>query len=607
MAQVQPQGQPTQGQPTPPQGQPTPPQGQPTPQPAQPAQGANSVLSNSGISNIGQQLNNAMSKISSGINSAFNSTSTTTSTTTSSNNLSKALGNNGTNINKNKAKNTTKQSTGMNANTMIEITPNMDNFTVIIGVAIGFVLLLLMFFFSKTFNVGRTVERIKMFERYQKITNYQYGKKEYGNKKLREVSILSSYNSCLNNNQMLTYVSENVLKQVIKSGARFLEFNVFGDKFGTGGEPVVSNGFKRGEWKLTMNTVPFENVIAIIADNAFKVLSDDGGAPNVNDPIFISLNLSTGYNVYCLDKIADIILDYFSERLLDPKYAYQFSNEIHNIKMRELQNKVVIFASKGFEGSKLEELVNATWTDETNVTVDNPNLMTTIETFANTAEKISNKAKKSLHKDNIKARSKSKTNGSSVASGNIEELDSEINDKLGKMSKEREIEEINKLLGDKSGINSDGNGDGNGGNVDDTETTELMEKKKEKFMSKLDNLVEVFADDANAVEDGETDDTDTTTSLVSRHKPSIIRITSKMFNKPEFNGDRIRAHNRNGLTIVVPNTEGDFFTDNHDPMPAIALGCQFICMNFQYINEAMDTYITKFEKKGIIPIEELNS
>jgi hypothetical protein len=587
MAQVQPQGQPPQGQP--PQGQPT------TPQP----QGVNSTLSNSGISNIGQQLNNAMSKISSGINSAFNSTSTSTS----SNNLSKTLSNKSTNTNKNKAQNTTKQTNGMNANTMIEITPNMDNFTVIIGVAIGFVLLLLMFFFSKTFNVGRTVERIKMFERYQKITNYQYGNKEYGNKKLREVSILSSYNSCLNNNQMLTYVSENVLKQVIKSGARFLEFNVFGDKFGTGGEPVVSNGFKRGEWKLTMNTVPFENVIAIIADNAFKVLSDDGGAPNVNDPIFISLNLSTGYNVYCLDKIADIILDYFSERLLDPKYAYQFSNELHNIKMRDLQNKVVIFASKGFEGSKLEELVNATWSDETDVTVDNPNLMTTIESFANIAEKITSKTKKSLHKDNAKARAKSKTNGTTVASGNIEELDNEINDKLGKMSKETEIEEINKLLGgkDKSGINEDSNDD------DTIENTELMEKKKEKFMSNLDNLVEVFADDANAVEDGETDDTDNTTSLVGRHKPSIIRITSKMFNKPEFNGDRIRAHNRNGLTIVVPNTEGDFFTDNHDPTPAFALGCQFICMNFQYINEAMDTYITKFEKKGIIPLEELSS
>ena len=576
-------------------------QPQPQVQPTQP-QG------NNVISNIGQQLNNAITKISNTVNSTFNNNSNLSNNVTNRNtanninnrnNLGKALSNNmeQNNAKQNKGKNN-KQSS-INSNTMIEITPNMDNFTIIIGVSIGFVLLLLMFFFSKTFNVGRTVERIKMLERYQKITNYQYGNKEYGNKKLRDVSMLSSYNTCLNNNQMLTYVSENVLKQVLKSGARFLEFNVFSSKFGVGGEPVISNGFKRGEWKLTMNTVPFENAVAIIADNAFKVLSEDGGAPNVNDPIFISLNLSTGYNVYCLDKIADIILDYFSERLLDPKYAYQFSNELHNIKMRDLQNKVVIFASKGFEGTKLEELVNATWTDETDVTVDNPNLMTTIESFATTAEKISKKTKNSLNRDNAKARSKSKTNGSSVASGNIEELDTEINDKLGKMSKEGEIKKINKLLGAKSQSNN------NKENMMDT--SELMEKKKEKFMSNLDNLVEVFADDANAVKDGETDDTDNTTSLVNRHKPSIIRITSKMFNKPEFNGDRIRAHNRNGLTIVVPNTEGDFFTNNYDPMPAFALGCQFICMNFQYINEAMDTYITKFEKKGIIPIEELNN
>jgi hypothetical protein len=576
--------------------QPTQPQPQVQPQP----QGSNV------IGNIGQQLNNAMTKISNTVNSTFNNNSNLSNTgnnsnnTNNGNNLGKALSNNieQNNAKQNKGKNNNKQSS-INSNTMIEITPNMDNFTIIIGVSVGFVLLLLMFFFSKTFNVGRTVERIKMFERYQKITNYQYGNTEYGNKRLCEVSMLSSYNTCLNNNQMLTYVSENVLKQVIKSGARFLEFNVFSSKFGVGGEPVISNGFKRGEWKLTMNTVPFENAIAIIAENAFKILSEDGGAPNVNDPIFISLNLSTGYNVYCLDKIADIILDYFSERLLDPKYAYQFSNELHNIKMRDLQNKVVIFASKGFEGSKLEELVNATWTDETDVTVDNPNLMTTIESFANTAEKISKKTKKSLNKDNVNARNKSKTNSSTTSTGNIEELDTEINNKLGKMGNDVAIKKINKLLGSK--LNS------NNSKEDMKNTSELMEKKKEKFMSNLDNLVEVFADDANAVEDGETDDTDNTTSLVSRHKPSIIRITSKMFNKPEFNGDRIRAHNRNGLTIVVPNTEGDFFTDNHDPMPAFALGCQFICMNFQYINEAMDTYITKFEKKGILPLEELSS
>lgn len=571
------------------------PQVQPTPQ------STNNPLGNNPITNIGQQINNAMTKISNTVNSTFNNNSNLSNNGNNrnngnnGNNLSKALGNN---AKQKKGKNNNNQ-LSMNSNTMIEITPNMDNFTIIIGVSIGFVLLLLMFFFSKTFNVGRTVERIKMFERYQKITNYQYGNKEYGNKKLCDVSILSSYNTCLNNNQMLTYVSENVLKQVIKSGVRFLEFNVFSSKFGVGGEPVISNGFKRGEWKLTINTVPFENAVAIIAENAFKVLSEDGGAPNVNDPIFISLNLSTGYNVYCLDKIADIILDYFSERLLDPKYAYQFSNELHKIKMRDLQNKVVIFASKGFEGSKLEELVNATWRDETSVTVDNPNLMTTIESFATTAEKISKKTKNSLNRDNAKARSKSKTKTSTTSSGNIDELDNEINDKLDKMGKDGEIKKINTLLGYKS----------KSSNTKEymTNTSEIMESKNEKFMSNLDNLVEVFADDANAVKDGETDDTDNTTSLVSRHKPSIIRITSKMFNKQEFNGDRIRAHNRNGLTIVVPNTEGDFFTDNHDPMPAFALGCQFICMNFQYINEAMDTYITKFEKKGIIPLEELRN
>lgn len=545
----------------------------------------NSKSESSLTSNINSKLNSVISSI----NSALNTTSK------SSNNL-----------------NTTQSN--MIGNNVIEISPRMENFSIILGVSFGFILLILMFFFSKTFNVGRTVERLKIIERYQKITNYEYGNKTYGNKKLHEVCILSSFNSCVNNKQLGSYVSENVLKQIIKSGARFVEFNVFSSKFGIGGKPVISNGYKNGEWKLTINTVPFENVILTLYENAFSVLSEDGGSPNNNDPLFISLNLSTGYNIYCLDLMADIILDYFSERLLDAKYAFQFTNNLHEIKMRELQNKVVIFASKGYEGSKLEELVNGTWIDETIITSNNPNLMSTIENFKSTMKNKNNKSlnknnkslnknnnierkiHKELKKDNKKAFNKSKSN-SQVSLNNIDDLDleNEINNTLSKSNKNNSITKLNSHL-NKSNISS------NDLNI----SNEKINHKTEKFIDTLNEIEEMFEN--NAENDNSEDTiTDNDINLINRKSSNIIRITSQLFNKPEFNGDKIRAHNKRGLTIVVPNIEGDFFTDNHDPMTGISLGCQFICMNFQYINEAMDVYITKFEKKGIIPFNELNN
>lgn len=567
------------------------------------------------------------------------------------NNIKQKINNKPDSSNKSKTKTNSNSNSKSSYDSIIEnITPDMENYTIVLGVFLAFIILFGMFFISKTFNVGRTVERIKMYERYQKITNYQYRNKSYGDLKLKDVSMLSSYNSCLNNGQMLTYTSENILKQIIKSGARFVEFNVFSSKFGVGGKPVISNGYKRGEWKLTLNSVPFENVIATLKDNAFKTLSTDGGAPNPNDPLFISLNLSTGYNIYCLDLMADILLDYFNERLLDPKYAFQFSNNIHDIKMTELENKVVIFASNGFEGSKLEELVNGVWLDETSIEGTNPNLMNLQETFmSKTKSHKSSKRAVSTSKANL---SKTKTKSRSTfkdTDGKNDKKNNNVANALKKDSNINKQEIVDSYSGNKPSISPDElddslsyiqqlNMDDNKlqselnkelyksssslgdnmaedmaddmANIDEADELETKDKQK-KFMSKLDNLYTIFESKTkkekfnNDTEDNDNTEDDSNTGFVFKAKSKIVRITSQMFSRPEFNGDRIKAHNKSGLTIVVPNIEGDLFNKNHDPTEAFKLGCQFVCMNFQYVNEAMDTYITKFEKKGIMPIKEL--
>jgi hypothetical protein len=69
---------------------------------------------------------------------------------------------------------------------------------------------------------------------------------------------------------------------------------------------------------------------------------------------------------------------------------------------------------------------------------------------------------------------------------------------------------------------------------------------------------------------------------------------------PTYNSQQLIDYNRTGLTIIVPHQEGDFYNTNFDPTKAFELGCQFIAMEFQYVDSNMDMYITRFKEKSFI-------
>jgi hypothetical protein len=435
---------------------------------------------------------------------------------------------------------------------MIYIT---DNYIIILGLFIAFVILVLLYFFSKTFNVGRVKEKMKLYNLYQKISDYDYRESESGTRTLKDVQVASAYNAANMGSQMLSYTSEHILNQVLRSGARYIELNIFASKFGQDAIPVIDGGFKRGEWKLMLNTTTFEQAIITIAQNAFKPLETEGGAPNSGDPLFLALNLSTGHNIYCLDKVADILVDYLSDKLLEPKYAYQFNKNIQDIKMNELQGKVIIFASSGYEGSKLEELVNSTWVDETQTI---PSIIAVNEGFMN---KTNNKRDANKTDSELNTIKKSMTNKKQMRSGlknnthlNKDIVSTDIEDKSIKLS-----EVIKREFG---------------------------KDRKEKYQDI--ELQQPSLDDDN--------------NIIQSSTPNIIRISASIFSNPGFDAARIKNHNKTGLTIVVPHIEGDYLTRNYDPTPAWDLGCQFVTMNYQEIDENMDTYITHFETKAILPI-----
>ena len=324
-----------------------------------------------------------------------------------------------------------------------------SNYLLLVGISTALILCILIYYFSSSYRVGRTVDVMLRYQNFQRITSIEYDK--FGSIKLSNMFVESAYNASHSGLQMYDYTSEKVVLSVLQSGARYLEFNVFNSEFGTNAFPVVSMGYKTGEWKMMITDTPLETIFKIIADNAFTISEGTGGVNNPEDPLFIGLNLNTNSNLNCLNLISYLILKYFKGRFLESNYTFQNNGNLANITLIELMGKVVFFSSDGFQGSGLEEIINCCW-------------------------------------DNV---------------------------------------------------NSD-------------------------------------------------------------PLPKMQRIHYSALTAKSFDPIQMIEYNKKGLTIVVPHSEGDILNTNYDTVTAFETGCHFVSMEFQYINNYMDSYITRFKNKSLI-------
>jgi hypothetical protein len=328
-----------------------------------------------------------------------------------------------------------------------------NNYILFLAISVVIVICIVIYIFSQSFRVGRTLSNMLSYQNYQRLESINYSK--LGNIRLGDMYISSSYNSAHSGYQMYDYTSELVVLSVLQAGARYLEFNIFNSEFGDNAYPVVSMGYKRGEWKMMVNDTPLEIIFQIIADNAFTINDSVNGVSNPEDPLFIGLNLNTNSNLGCLNLISFLINKYFSNKLLPNQYSYQNNDNIADMTLSQVSGKVIIFSSDGFQGSGLEEMVNYCW------------------------DNINNKP---------------------------------------------------------------------------------------------------------------------THSLQRLHCSNITAST--------FDGNRLIEFNKKGFTIIVPHSEGDFFNTNYDTSIALGLGCQFIAMEFQYIDPYIDTYITLFKNRSLVLKED---
>lgn len=75
------------------------------------------------------------------------------------------------------------------------------------------------------------------------------------------------------------------------------------------------------------------------------------------------------------------------------------------------------------------------------------------------------------------------------------------------------------------------------------------------------------------------------------------KIQIKIFNK-SYSLKNLPNDNKTSITIVYPKY--DFFYFNYNPQDAWVLGCQFVCLNFQSIDNNLKKNMKKFKKSSIL-------
>lgn len=231
------------------------------------------------------------------------------------------------------------------------------------GIFILLVIALILFVYSLsyTYRVSKVIENMgEVYDDLILLDSRYIQRENLLSTPLKNVHIATAYRPYLGKNQMIDYCSLEILEKTMAVGARCLYIDVFNSDLSMNAEPIVCNGFERGNWKLNLNTLSFEEVIRTISNNAFQ----SGYVQNYNDPLFLAINLKTNGNHYCVDKVKNIIVKYLKSHLLPSKYTNQQKN-MANVPLIELMGKVVIFCSSGYQNTELEELVNSSWDKDT--------------------------------------------------------------------------------------------------------------------------------------------------------------------------------------------------------------------------------------------------
>ena len=167
--------------------------------------------------------------------------------------------------------------------------------------------------------------------------------------KLCDYYISSSFMTPCIGNQHYDYVSNDMIIEVIQSGARYIQIPICEADVSLNSLPVVGTAVYGQQLITSLNTLEIKSVLQVIRGNAFKVNSKA-----INYPLIVHLVLNTT-NKFTLGVLSDNIAEILSDVLIDSSKYKEFP--IFLEKLCNLQGKIILFATPGYIDTKLEQFI----------------------------------------------------------------------------------------------------------------------------------------------------------------------------------------------------------------------------------------------------------
>jgi hypothetical protein len=215
-------------------------------------------------------------------------------------------------------------------------------------------ILLLLFYLLYNYNFNSRSAKVISSMNYKKQLNHTplqqcYQQEKKYQFKLCDYYISSSYMTPCVGNQHYDYVSNDMIAEVLKSGARYIQLPICEADVTLKSLPVVGTAEYGNRIITSLNTLDIQSVLKTINGNAFTLNNK-----TTNYPLIIHLILNTT-NSHTLSVLADSIQDIFGDVLINvPKYI---DFPIYLEKLCNLLGKIIIIATPEYKGTNLEPFI----------------------------------------------------------------------------------------------------------------------------------------------------------------------------------------------------------------------------------------------------------
>jgi hypothetical protein len=194
----------------------------------------------------------------------------------------------------------------------------------------------------------------KTYKAFPLISSINPSDPLFANYNLRDYYIKTAYNACSAGEFKNDFVNICALKNVIKQGARCLDFEIYS----INNKPVIATSTMLDYYtKETYNSINFSEVIDIISRYAFS----GGTCPNPNDPLLLNFRIMSN-NKVIYEEMANELYNVLENRLLDKKFSYENGGEnLGAMPINLFMGKVIIIVDRAnplYEQTSLDEYVN---------------------------------------------------------------------------------------------------------------------------------------------------------------------------------------------------------------------------------------------------------